>query len=1196
MIPFSVSIIIPAHNAAATLAETTASLLSQTTSHWEAIIVDDGSVDETGAIANQFANQDSRIRVVTQANQGVSAARNTGVQFARAEWLLFLDADDWIATTYLSQIATKIHEDASLDAVHCGWARVAPDGFLVYGKPVPQSTDLFSTLAHYCPFAVHACVVKKDVFNRVGGFDTSLKTCEDWDLWQRIARQGTRFGGIPDTLAYYRMRAQSLSSDGTQFFVDGLRVLKQGHTPDPRVSNPHPDYEDGLPGDTLNSLQFHWATWPAGLVIGLSKNTSPLLTLLNGTAPNLDPYCIAASLFESVPLPTCCPPTKWWQLWQDINLSLQHFLVALEHASAAQGLVKRVNIILERMILEHAADVPWPLQLGHTYGTVLEATQPIVDIIPPAGVERLYGIVTVAGLRLGVLELPVCDGQISKIVLKDSIVAQFYWQILGCFYKETVYQKQAISNGVDTDDWNTQHNQIGWTTFLQDFWDRPDWSGENFYDATHVDPSPQTLQPDSHAITVEVSCPLSDVIVANSDVSDLKVTLTVGGIPFGLFTVPVHNGKVSAQALRVALTLEGGVELCRVSVREAFVGQPITPNLTLRQGLAIAAQAQLQHRPTHPASCSASLSKEFVELSHTLLFGQRHQMLGSSSSRWASLPTQTAEALMDMAKATGEAIAQTPDPHQPIQRVMYAPDILPLARSTQPNRAKGVISSEESANPASVQVGFNNRDYFETLFATCPDPWKYTIGYEQTKYEQTLSLLPTEKITRALELACAEGHFTAQLAPRVQSLIATDISQIAVDRTAQRCAQFSHIQFKQLDMAIDPLPESLQLIVCSEVLYYMDGWGALENFAQKAVNALEPGGYFLTAHAHLVVDEPDRTGYNWDHPFGAKGISDTFMKVKNLRLVKEIRTPLYRIQLYQKSGRNWMPWKKHSPSIVEIPQPTPPPEAVASMVLWHGGKPCKNNTQPITTNRLPILMYHRIAPTGAADLNQWRLSPEMFAEQLCYLRDAGYYSVSLAAWQKAIATKQPLPGRAIVLTFDDGYLDFFEHAYPALKKYGFSATVFLVADRVGQSNQWDAVYGEDVQLMDWPQIRQLQAQGIEFGSHTATHRHLTALSIEDIVQESGRSRAILTEELGHPIQTIAYPYGEVDPVVQHLVGACGYTMGLSCRPGHSSFQDTLLLLPRIEVKGSTSLQEFVRALNPNQAEHRPRSHPTHQLT
>lgn len=149
-------------------------------------------------------------------------------------------------------------------------------------------------------------------------------------------------------------------------------------------------------------------------------------------------------------------------------------------------------------------------------------------------------------------------------------------------------------------------------------------------------------------------------------------------------------------------------------------------------------------------------------------------------------------------------------------------------------------------------------------------------------------------------------------------------------------------------------------------------------------------------------------------------------------------------------------------------------------------------------------MYHRVAPTGAETLKQWRTSPEAFAEQLRYLRDAGYYSVGLETWRQAIAHKQPLPGRAIILTFDDGYLDFLTYAYPILQEYGFSATVFLVSEQVGKSNQWDTVYGERVPLMDWSQIRQLQAQGIEFGSHTATHRPLTALSAAEVVREGVR--------------------------------------------------------------------------------------------
>lgn len=91
-----VSVVIPAHNAAATIAETLQSLQSQSFTGWEAIVVDDGSRDTTSEIVSRFAQEDSRIRIVSQPNQGVSAARNTGIEHAGADWLLFLDADDWI--------------------------------------------------------------------------------------------------------------------------------------------------------------------------------------------------------------------------------------------------------------------------------------------------------------------------------------------------------------------------------------------------------------------------------------------------------------------------------------------------------------------------------------------------------------------------------------------------------------------------------------------------------------------------------------------------------------------------------------------------------------------------------------------------------------------------------------------------------------------------------------------------------------------------------------------------------------------------------------------------------------------------------------------------------------------------------------------------------------------------------------------
>jgi peptidoglycan/xylan/chitin deacetylase (PgdA/CDA1 family)/SAM-dependent methyltransferase len=418
------------------------------------------------------------------------------------------------------------------------------------------------------------------------------------------------------------------------------------------------------------------------------------------------------------------------------------------------------------------------------------------------------------------------------------------------------------------------------------------------------------------------------------------------------------------------------------------------------------------------------------------------------------------------------------------------------------------------------------------------------------------------------------------LAPRVKKLIAADISEIALSRAWARCAEFENISYVPLDLTKDPLPGPFDLIVCSELLYYVGDQKALEAVIQKLASALRPGGYFLTAHAHLVVDEPNQAGFDWPMPFGAKAISDHAENHPLLCLKKEIRTPLYRAQLFQRPRHLSIAKALNRPQITKLEkQPTHLLPEISSHVLWNGtDKRPDFQEQPITCRRLPILMYHRIAPEGSSILANYRITPQAFHDQLRYLRDAGYYSLPLDEWRIAAERKKPLPGKPILLTFDDGYSDFQDYAWPLLKRYGFSAMVFLVANQVGKTNSWDAYYGSPLPLLDWPNILLLQKEGIEFGSHTATHPHLTGISLCDVVKEASISRRILQERLGKPVQALAYPHGSTDRVVQHLVGACGYMYGLTTVPRFSGFNDSLLALPRVEVSGADDLQRFIQKL------------------
>ena len=348
-----VSVIIPAYNAAATIRETLTSLIAQTWPHWEAIVVDDGSTDITADIARGFAAYDARFRVVTQPNGGESAARNAGIALARFDWLLFLDADDWISPFYLEHMINQLAGDPSLDAVHCRYARVAADGTFVPDAYQPPTGDMFATLARRAAFPVHACIVRKSLVDVVGGFDTSLRTSPDWDLWQRVARTGAQFGGVPEVLAFYRMSANGASLDGCQLFKDGLRVLKQGHSSDARVANPHPSHILGEPPEQLHSQEFYLLSWCAGLMLGAGKDPDEILSVVREEKhPGLYADAVAQCIFEAVPLPACQPPSAWEKLWPGLQDRIEEFLVALERRAGASNLTREVMQSLRTRILK----------------------------------------------------------------------------------------------------------------------------------------------------------------------------------------------------------------------------------------------------------------------------------------------------------------------------------------------------------------------------------------------------------------------------------------------------------------------------------------------------------------------------------------------------------------------------------------------------------------------------------------------------------------------------------------------------------------------------------------------------------------------------------------------------------------------------------------------------------------------------
>lgn len=189
-----------------------------------------------------------------------------------------------------------------------------------------------------------------------------------------------------------------------------------------------------------------------------------------------------------------------------------------------------------------------------------------------------------------------------------------------------------------------------------------------------------------------------------------------------------------------------------------------------------------------------------------------------------------------------------------------------------------------------------------------------------------------------------------------------------------------------------------------------------------------------------------------------------------------------------------------------------------------------------------VLLYHRIALTSPTeDPLRLSITPERFASQMKLLHEKGYKTlVPIDVSDKAGGVGRG-DGKKISITFDDGYLDNYLHAFPILQEYGFSATIFLVTDYVGKINIWDA--SRSVPLMGWSQVKEMADYGFSFQSHTRTHTNLLSLNDGSVMGELRGSRERLADILGVSVSQVAYPYGRFDQRVKRLAGLAGYRAG-----------------------------------------------------
>ncbi|HIE30365.1 TPA: polysaccharide deacetylase family protein [Candidatus Poribacteria bacterium] len=223
--------------------------------------------------------------------------------------------------------------------------------------------------------------------------------------------------------------------------------------------------------------------------------------------------------------------------------------------------------------------------------------------------------------------------------------------------------------------------------------------------------------------------------------------------------------------------------------------------------------------------------------------------------------------------------------------------------------------------------------------------------------------------------------------------------------------------------------------------------------------------------------------------------------------------------------------------------------------------------------KVPILAYHKI--DTVRELSITCISPKTFERQMRFLAKSGYQSISPELIVAAVNGEGRFPQKPILITFDDGYENFYHCAYPIMKKYGYTATVFLLAGYIGLMNDWDVKLGwRRFKHLTPTQIRFLAKEGFCFGSHGVNHLFLTYQDDATVKYEIQTSKAILENLFQKPIYFFSYPYGNYDCRTARLARECGYTAAFSLNPGNIISTDNLYFLPRMAIYRYDTMWSF----------------------
>jgi len=224
---------------------------------------------------------------------------------------------------------------------------------------------------------------------------------------------------------------------------------------------------------------------------------------------------------------------------------------------------------------------------------------------------------------------------------------------------------------------------------------------------------------------------------------------------------------------------------------------------------------------------------------------------------------------------------------------------------------------------------------------------------------------------------------------------------------------------------------------------------------------------------------------------------------------------------------------------------------------------------------IPTLLYHHI---NESFVNNITITPRQFEEQLDYLRANSYNVVSLDTALAWLQTGQAVPQKSVLITFDDGYEDFYTAAFPLLQTFNYPATVFPVIEATGHWNEWNRRAPYIARHLSWPQIEELSRHNITFGCHTLSHHSLVRFDEPQIHHQLKAAQTTLSQKIGQPVTALSYPYGDHNPLTRRIAAEI-FQIAFSVDSGGWDWNTHRFAIRRLKIGPDTTLAQIESMLN-----------------